>query len=185
MASSVGPTDIGMLFMAGHGLNEPGGQYFFLPYDGNHTKLSATSVPESSIRNTLGKIRGRALFFVDTCFAGNVVGSATGGLTNTSRELGRLASELASTENGVVVFASSSGRQLSEEKDEWGNGAFTKALIDGLGGKADLTNAGRVTFKGLDFFVSEEVKRLTGGRQTPVTISPIGVPDFTLARLSV
>ena len=161
LSSSVGPNDIGMLFMAGHGLNEPGGQYYFLPFDGNHNKLSTTSVPESSIRNTLGKIRGRALFFVDTCFAGNVVGSTVGGLANTSRELGRLASEMASAENGVVVFASSSGRQLSEEKDEWGNGAFTKALIDGLGGKADLTKTGRVTFKGLDFFVSEEVRRLT------------------------
>ncbi len=183
LSSSVGPNDIGMLFMAGHGLNEPGGQYYFLPFDGSHTKLAATSVPESSIRNTLGKIRGRALFFVDTCFAGNVVGSSVGGLANTSRELGRLASEMASAENGVVVFASSSGRQLSEEKDEWGNGAFTKALIDGLGGKADLTKTGRVTFKGLDFFVSEEVRRLTDGRQTPVTISPIGVADFMLARL--
>ncbi len=183
LSSSVGPNDIGMLFMAGHGLNEPGGQYYFLPFDGNHTKLAATSVPEKSIRDTLGKIRGRALFFVDTCFAGNVVGSSVGGLANTSRELGRLASEMASAENGVVVFASSSGRQLSEEKDEWGNGAFTKALIDGLGGKADLTKTGRVTFKGLDFFVSEEVRRLTDGRQTPVTISPIGVADFSLASL--
>lgn len=183
LSASVGPSDIGMLFMAGHGLNEPGGQYYFLPYDGQHTRLPATSVAESVIRDTLGKMRGRALFFVDTCFAGNVVGSAPGALANTSRELGRLASELASSENGVVVFASSSGRQLSEEKDEWGNGAFTKALIDGIGGKADLTRTGRVTFKGLDFFVSEEVRRLTDGRQTPVTISPVGVPDFMLARI--
>lgn len=183
LSATVGPQDIGMLFMAGHGLNEPGGQYYFLPYDGVHNRLSATSVTESSIRDTLGKMRGRALFFVDTCFAGNVVGSKSGALANTSRELGRLASELASAENGVVVFASSSGRQQSEEKDEWGNGAFTKALIDGLAGKADLTRTGRVTFKGLDFFVSEEVRRLTDGRQTPVTISPVGVPDFMLAQI--
>jgi uncharacterized caspase-like protein len=80
-----------------------------------------------------------------------------------------------------VVFASSTGRQNSEESDAWGNGAFTKALVEGLGGKADLARRGHVTFKALDYFVSEEVRRLTSGRQTPVTIIPIGIPDFVLA----
>jgi uncharacterized caspase-like protein len=94
-----------------------------------------------------------------------------------------MANDLAAAENGVVVFASSSGKQLSEENDAWGNGAFTKAVLAGLSGEADLTRTGRITFKGLDFYVSEEVRKLTEGRQTPVTISPIGVPDFAIARL--
>ena len=36
--------------------------------------------------------------------------------------------------------------------------------------------------KALDLYVSDAVSRLTDGRQTPVTISPIGVPDFAVAR---
>jgi uncharacterized caspase-like protein len=83
----------------------------------------------------------------------------------------------------VIVFASSSGRQLSEENDAWGNGAFTKAVLAGLAGHADLTRSGRITFKGLDYYVSEEVRKLTDGRQTPVTIVPTGIPDFALARV--
>ena len=55
-------------------------------------------------------------------------------------------------------------------------------MIDGLTGKADFRNTGRVTFKSLDFYISEQVSSLTEGRQTPVTISPIGVPDFALTR---
>jgi len=31
--------------------------------------------------------------------------------------------------------------------------------------------------------VSEEVRKLTQGRQTPVTISPTGVPDFELTKV--
>ena len=91
--------------------------------------------------------------------------------------------DLSSSENGVVVFASSTGHEESEERDEWGNGAFTKALLDGIGGKADFMRAGRVTYAGLNLFVSEEVTRLTSGRQRPVFISPRGVPDFAVARL--
>lgn len=179
LSDTVGPGDLGMLFIAGHGMNGSTGQYYFLPYEGNHEQLAESGLPEGAIRDTLGRMRGKALFFVDTCFGGNVVGN----FTSASRELARLANDLAATENGVVVFASSSGRQLSEENDAWGNGAFTKAVLAGLSGKADLTRSGRITFKALDFYISEEVNKLTEGRQTPVTISPLGVPDFTIARV--
>jgi uncharacterized caspase-like protein len=179
LSDAVGAGDIGMLFMAGHGINAPSGQYYYLPYEGDHEQLDRTGLPEAAIRDTLGRMRGKALFFVDTCFGGNVVGN----FNTASRELARMANDLAAAENGVVVFASSSGKQLSEENDAWGNGAFTKAVLEGLSGQADLTRTGRVTFKGLDFYISEEVRKLTEGRQTPVTISPIGVPDFAIARL--
>ena len=43
--------------------------------------------------------------------------------------------------------------------------------------------AGRITHAALNLFVSEEVNRLTEGRQRPVFISPRGVPDFALARI--
>ena len=42
---------------------------------------------------------------------------------------------------------------------------------------------GRITFKALDYYISEEVNKMTEGRQTPVTISPLGVPDFAIARV--
>ena len=90
---------------------------------------------------------------------------------------------LRASENGVVVFASSTGQEESLEKESWGNGAFTKALLEGLSGRADFMRAGRITYAALNLFVSEEVSRLTDGRQRPVFISPRGVPDFALARL--
>ena len=179
LANAAETGDVAMLFIAGHGVNVLNGEYYFIPVDGHRDRLAQTAVPERAIRDALARVRGQALFFVDTCHAGNVIGNPR----SSARELSRMASELASAENGVVVFASSSGRQESEESASWGNGAFTKAVISGLRGQADLNKSGRVTFKGLDFYVSEEVRRLTSGRQTPVTITPIGVADFSLVRL--
>jgi uncharacterized caspase-like protein len=43
-----------------------------------------------------------------------------------------------------VTFASSQGRETSEESAAWGHGAFTKALIEGLAGKADLLRDGTI-----------------------------------------
>ena len=89
--------------------------------------------------------------------------------------------ELASAENGAVVFASSTGRQYSLEDPAWGNGAFTKAVVEGLSGKADYAKKGKITINMLDLFISERVKELTKGQQTPTTTKPQTVPDFPIA----
>jgi len=116
------------------------------------------------------------LLFVDTCHSGNVMGARRGGADITA-----LVNELTSAENGVVVFASSTGRQYSMEDEAWGNGAFTKALVEGVSGKADYHGKGRITINMLDLYLSERVKELTRGRQTPTTTKPQTIPDFPLA----
>ena len=179
LRGTVTSADTAMVFIAGHGINDSAGTYYYLPYDGQHERLLTTAVPQDAIVSGLSKIRGKTILFVDTCFAGNALGA----LSKAGRQTEKLMNDLSSSENGVVVFASSTGHEESEEKDEWGNGAFTKALLDGIGGKADFMRAGRVTYAGLNLFVSEEVTRLTSGRQRPVFISPRGIPDFAVARL--
>ena len=119
------------------------------------------------------------MFFVDTCHAGNALGtSKTRAISGTTDSF---VSELASAENGVIVFSSSTGKQLSQENESWGNGAFTKAVVEGLSGKADFSKNGKITQKGLDYYVTERVKELTHGQQSPVSISPSGVTDFPIA----
>ena len=86
--------------------------------------------------------------------------------------------ELTRAENGTIVFASSTGQQYSQERKEWENGAFTEALLEGLSGKADILNEGVITVNMLRYFLSKRVKELTGGKQTPTTISPRTLPDF-------
>lgn len=180
LRQSAGPQDTAMLFIAGHGVNDAGGRYFFLPHDADVHRLSQTAVSEAHLRQSLASIRGKAVLFVDTCHAGNVVGSGAA-LNN---EIARLANTLAAAENGVIVFSSSTGRQESIEQVSWGNGAFTKALLDGLRGGADFRKEGVVTHHGLSYFLGREVRRLTKGRQTPVTAVPLGVVDYPVVALA-
>jgi hypothetical protein len=177
LALQGGKGDTYMLFMAGHGANGPSGTYYFMTADARYEDLRATALSDGEIRQALRRIPGRTLMFIDTCHAGNALGSTTA----RNPEVARFVNDM--SDNGVVVFAASSGRQESLESEAWGNGAFTLALIDGLGGKADPLRVGRVTYKGLDYYVSESVRRLTQGEQTPVSLAPIGAPDFELARL--
>jgi len=171
--------DVGMMFLAGHGMNDNNGRYYFMPYNADPEKLLRTGVPQSDIRDTLSSLAGKAVFFVDTCHSGNALGTAkTRGLND---DVNGFVNDLASAENDVVVFTASTGRQSSLEDPVWGNGAFTKAVVEGLGGSADFQKSGQITLKGLDFYVSGRVKDLTGGRQSPMSITPSGVADFPIA----
>ena len=82
-------------------------------------------------------------------------------------DISAVINELASAENGAVVFSSATGRQYALENSEWGNGAFTKGLVEGISGKADYRGTGRITVNMLDLYISERVKELTRASRPP------------------
>jgi WD40 repeat protein len=171
--------DVAIVLLAGHGVNDANGQYYFLPYNADIDKLRRTGVNWSEIRSAVTAIPGKVLFFVDTCHSGNVLGGAT--RRGIMDDMTGPINELSSAENGAVVFAASTGKQYSLEKEEWNNGAFTKAVVEGLDGRADYSGRGRITVNMLDLYISERVKELTRGSQTPTTAKPSTVPDFPVA----
>jgi WD40 repeat protein len=168
--------DVAVLFLAGHGVNDPNGAYYFLPVNVRTDALRRTGVPFVELKQTVGALAGKTVMFVDTCHSGNVMGARRG-----PADITQVVNELASAETGAVVFASSTGRQYALEHADWRNGAFTKALVEGLAGAADFRRTGRITVNMLDLYVSERVKELTQGQQTPATTKPATVPDFPLA----
>lgn len=158
--------DTGVLFLAGHGVNDPNGRYFFLPQDGDTGHLRSSGILYTDIRSTLGVLPGKAVMMIDTCHAGNALGQSA---TDGSTDITALINDLSSAENGVVVFASSTGNQVSVESDQWGNGAFTEALLEGVDGRADSSGDGVITAAELDAWLRRRVADLTTGRQTPTT----------------
>ena len=55
--------------------------------------------------------------------------------------------------------------------------------MEGHPGQGRLQGTGRITVNMLDLYVSERVKELTEGQQTPTTVKPPNVPDFPVAAL--
>ena len=170
--------DVAMLFMAGHGVDDQGGRYFFVPQEVGPKEAMSRGLAYADIRRALASVAGRVLFFVDTCHAG----AAWGNPEKSPTDVSRIVNDLNSPEQRVMTFASSTGRQPSYERAEWGNGAFTKAVVEALSGKADFFQNGYVTTAELDAYVSDRVPKLTGGLQTPAIARPFGV-DYPLVQL--
>ncbi|WP_447973106.1 caspase family protein [Nitrospira sp. Kam-Ns4a] len=168
--------DVAMVFLAGHGDTDVKGKYYFLPVNVDPERLMATGVPYTDLKETVEALAGKVFAFVDTCKAGNVLGKRRGGA-----DINQLVHELANADSGAVVFTAATGRQASLEHPDWGNGAFTKALVEGLNGQADLFGRGTITITSLEAYIAERVKALTKGKQTPTTAKPKTVPDFPVA----
>jgi uncharacterized caspase-like protein len=167
--------DLSVIFVAGHGLQDDRGNYYFLPHDGNPDKLRITGVKWFDFQDVLSSLPSKVIFLVDTCHSGNVTGKRRGvqDMTDALREL-------MNSGSGVVVMTASTGKESSQERTEWGHGAFTKALIEGLEGEADFDRDNTVDIKEIDLFITKRVKALTNGSQHPTTEIPKTMPNFPL-----
>jgi hypothetical protein len=172
-----GQKDLAMIFFAGHGINDNNGIFYMLPVGADMERVRSTCLNFEELRQTVSNIAGKVVVFIDACHSGNVMGAGRRG----HADVNAVVNELSSTENGAVTFTSSTGKEFSLEDKAWGNGAFTKALIEGLSGKAALGGKTKITIKSLDYYISERVKELTKGRQHPTSVTPPNVPDFPIA----
>jgi hypothetical protein len=177
LSTSVTQHDRAILFMAGHGENDKG-SFFFLPTDADVDKIMVSCIRWTEIQDTVNTMPCQTVVFLDACHSGGISGRRAVPMDMTSV----LSSwQQTPTTAGSAMFSSSTGRQYSKEKEEWGNGAFTKALLEGLSGKAINEPFGEITLKQLDAFISERVKEITDGAQSPTTSFTPDLPDFPVA----
>ena len=167
LRNEVEPGDVVMVFFSGHGHAE-GNEFYFLPHDVDartRDDLNYTAIREDEIQGALRSLyrsQAKVLAFLDTCYAG----ASGAGQRNLPADVDRLVAELSSPENGVIVFSSSTGREIAVENPKWENGAFTEALLEAFAGKA-VPGQNHLTVAHLQDFLPRRVRELTKKGQNP------------------
>ena len=169
--------DLSVIFVAGHGVNDDRGGYYFLPHDANPERLRRTGVKWIEFQDVVTNLPGKVLLLADTCHSGNILGNKKRGIGS---DITAAIKSITSEGTGQVIMTAATGSSASLEDAQWGHGAFTKALIEGIEGQADYDRDGVVYIKELDLFVTNRVKALTRGSQKPTTIIPESIPDFAV-----
>lgn len=169
--TNVQPGDVAILYVSGHGMNTKQG-YHFLSYDAHPEQLETTGVSWKTF-NSLDNIDAHVMLLADTCHAGNITGNRD--WQQRAKADPRQFLRDANLHN-VIIFASSSGADVSQENDDLQNGVFTEALIEGLSGKA-ADQDGIVDISLLQRYVRKKVRQLTNGTQKP-TISIEGLDEM-------
>jgi WD40 repeat protein len=168
--------DVAMIFFAGHGVNDNNGVYYMLPAEADVGRLRSTCINFEEIKQTQSSIQGKVIVFIDACHSGNIMGAG-------GNYINGLINLLTSTVSGAgaITFTSSTGKEYSLEDPSWGNGAFTKALIEGLNGAASVDEEKEITYTSLSLYISRRVKKMTGDRQHPTLVPTPNTPDFPIA----
>lgn len=171
LKEKVGPNDVAILFLAGHGFLLDN-KYYYATSDIaglDKAKVPATSLPGADIQDLVANLKGRGVFFLDTCHSGFAVSDL-----RVNSDINGMLNE-AEDEKGVVVLSGAGGKQSALEDDKWQNGAFTYAIKEGImGGKADYTKDGRITPPLLHAWVSQKMKEMTKGEERPPTPKMVG-----------
>ena len=86
---------------------------------------------------------------------------------------------------GATVISSASGTELALEGGEWKNGVFTYSVLQGLtNGKADLDHDGIIRCSELQTYVTQSVKQLTQGKQTPTARKEKMLDNFEVVKFT-
>ncbi|HEX4129535.1 MAG TPA: hypothetical protein VHZ24_05790 [Pirellulales bacterium] len=173
----VRPDDLLVIFMAGHGfVDDKTGEYYFASYDlsiddyqhGNYD--GCISWRDFAV---LGDIPCRKLALLDTCHSGAVQ----------PQQRDVKAAIRALRDDVIFTVAASAGHERSQENKDWAHGAFTKALLEALRGRAATTVDGLVMLNDVVGYVRTSVPLLTAGEQNP-TAAPEDLLPFVSMRLA-
>jgi len=164
-SNTIKSNDVLVLFISAHGIPDEGDQFRIQGSDFDNLYPDAASIPfRDNLLKILGSISCRKLVFFDACFSGNSIQSL----------------EAIKAIPNLELLLSSSPNEESYEDEEWGHGAFTKALLECFE-KLPNTSSSRLTMDDIALYIKQRVPDLVkqkklkkSSSQTPILIRSKG-----------
>jgi WD40 repeat protein len=165
IARQAKPEDVFMFFFAGHGiaLETPGAtrpEFYFIPSDVTQqtdlAQVQSLGLSGPEFEQLVSQVPARKqLLVLDACNAGAITSAF--GFRGAAEEL---ALSRLSRSTGSALIAASREDQFAQEFAALGQGALTKALLDGLAGGAAMAN-GQITVGSLKSYVEAQMPMIT------------------------
>jgi hypothetical protein len=190
-------SDVVIVFFAGHGLIDDKLDYYLATHNIDFKNPSQKGLSYENLEGLLDGIPARKkLLLMDSCHSGeidkdelevinaekstnkNVTNRGTITVSNKSKKIGlknsfelmQLLFADLKRGTGAMVISSASGVEYAYEGEQWKNGVFTYALLEGLKtGNCDLNNDGDILVSEIRKYVIDKVGELTNGNQNPTS----------------
>ncbi len=146
-----GRDDFVLIYYAGHGKTDLAGRLHLATTETVTDELETTSIPAQRIRTLIDNARTtKVALILDCCYSGAIEKSFLRG--SVEDQLNIMAGG-----RGTFIMTASTDVQTAREEVREGYGIFTKHLIDGIRGEADVDGNGIVTMNELYDYVHREV----------------------------
>jgi hypothetical protein len=151
------------IFFAGHGqtqdLPSGGKDGYIIPVDGDLNNYYSTAISMQQLQRLADRIRAKHIFYaMDACFSGLLLQLRGEALNNPPGEFTTVPAR-------QVLTAGAEGEKVAETG---GHGLFTKSLLSGLAGAADLNRDGYITASELYQYITPQVLEESRNSQNPV-----------------
>lgn len=193
-----------MIFIAGHGVLSAGLDYYLATYDMDFQNPEEKGLLYQDLEGLLDGIKPlKKTLILDACHSGEIDKEEVELVANENtttgtvkfRAVGKNVKSKLGAQNtleltrslftdlrkgtGSTVISSAGGMEFAMEGEEWNNGLFTYTLIDGVkSGKADLNEDGEIWMSELKEYVSNQVIKLSNGKQQPTSRIENQTVDF-------
>jgi hypothetical protein len=207
------PDDKIMLSFSGHGLLDENKKFWYATHDVDFSAPERNGFSMAAITGIFHQVPARyRMITLDACHSGDVVAGFTTTATPVvfqqpvekqsgikgSKLLGKGSGQSSATllksmqmiftdqlsNTGINLIAASSGTEFALEGEQWNNGVFTYALLNGWrwGAKVDgrYNSSKKVHYRDLKQYLQQTVSAITNGRQTPNTVMENGEINWWL-----
>lgn len=168
--------DQGVLFFAGHGLQDEGGSFYFATPETDLDDLENTALAWKDVAAALARAKGRVTVLLDACHSGSADGRAFA--TNDDAVAG-----LSAIPANVTILSASKGRELSVESATLGGGAFSAGIYRVLveqREKYDTNGNGDLERSEFSAGLKAELRSMPGVDQSPWMTNTRLVGDYAL-----
>jgi uncharacterized caspase-like protein len=175
--------DTAVIFYSGHGSKHPNVGFFIVPARFQDAQPLKTMVSGAELKRAAKQIRGPVVVMLDCCFAGAILNERQA--PPTLRPLfAPPVPSVGQPESAarLAILCAARAREESEEKDGIQHGIFTKVLLQGLAGKADLNHDGVVTLGEVERFIKQRLPKASKGQQHAISDLSALPPLMPLSR---
>jgi WD40 repeat protein len=201
-----------IIYISSHGLLDDKLDYYLAMYDVDFDNPQGKGLPYDAVNTMLDGMDCRnRLILIDACHSGEVdkdeaVTRSSIAMTNTNVKVNQKSGSTlirpkaglknsftymktlfgdVSKGTGATVISAAGGYEFALESEDWNNGVFTYAILEGLtSGEADRNHDGLVHVSELKDYVSLQVIKLTDGKQHPTTRTENALNDFVLFKVT-
>ncbi|MCH2023443.1 MAG: caspase family protein [Saprospiraceae bacterium] len=200
-----------IIYISSHGLLDDQLDYYLAMNDVDFNAPHAKGLPYDALNHMLDATTCRnRLIMIDACHSGEVdkneevtrsdivsnnsdvkINQKSGtsfvrpkaGLKNSFTYMKTLFNDV-SKGTGATVISAAGGYEFALESEDWNNGVFTYAILEGLtSGDVDRNRDGFVYVSELKDYVTQKVVDLTDGKQHPTTRTENALNDFILYKI--
>ncbi len=154
------PSDIAFLYFVGHALKAKKGPYF-LTYTGDEEDINNTCISLSTITESLAETKAAEILLLADCVQSRAISKER---TLNQEEF---AKAIGSSEKLTVLASIAEEDPSAKVNQDIQHRAFTRALLEGLGGQADNDKNGEITWAELASYAPKRVSEMTENKQIP------------------